>query len=303
MFRNVMTGVAFAAAVFAAPAYADDAHQAHAILPPRTHTLAVGAESPDMSLQVNAFLPGPVDVNVGDTITWRVESTEFHTVSFFSGAPAGRFEAPTPDGRGLMVSPTAAFPIGGAAYAGTGIASSGVLNKDQTYSLTFTEPGVYEYVCLVHPEMKSQVRVIDPEKPRDAVANVKVGDGQDDVSLMRFVPGDVQIHVGESVAFANQDKSEMPHTVTFRAGRPSPEMITPQPQPDGPPLLVFNPDVIEPHGAASTFSGDEYLNSGMLVQGAPGQPFTVTFMKPGTYDYVCLLHENMGMKGTITVLP
>jgi plastocyanin len=41
----------------------------------------------------------------------------------------------------------------------------------------------------------------------------------------------------------------------------------------------------------------------MLVQGLPGEPFTVTFTQPGTYDYICALHENMGMKGTITVLP
>src|SRR5512141_2812828 len=114
-------GIAAVAATFGgAPAFADDAHRAS----PRTHALAVGAESPDMALQANAFLPGPIDVNVGDTVTWRVESTEFHTVSFLSGSPAGRFEAPTPDGRGLMISPAAAFSQGGAIYAGTGIASS-----------------------------------------------------------------------------------------------------------------------------------------------------------------------------------
>ena len=83
-----------------------------------------------------------------------------------------------------------------------------------------------------------------------AIASVAVGDGEHDLSLMRFVPGDLEIKVGESVAFTNQDASQMPHTVTFRAGGPSPEMITLQPRPDGPPLLVFNPDVIEPRGAA-----------------------------------------------------
>ena len=80
-------------------------------------------------------------------------------------------------------------------------------------------------------------------------------------------------------------------------------MIVPQPQPSGPPLLVFNPDVIEPRGTATGYQGDAYLNSGMLINGVPGEPFVVTFTQPGTYDYVCLLHENMGMKGTITVLP
>jgi plastocyanin len=95
----------------------------------------------------------------------------------------------------------------------------------------------------------------------------------------------------------------MPHTVTFRAGRPSPEVIDPQPQPNGPPLLVLNPDVVEPRGAPDAYDGREYLNSGMLIHGVPGNQFAVTFTEPGRYEYICALHELMGMKGTITVVP
>ena len=43
------------------------------------------------------------------------------------------------------------------------------------------------------------------------------------------------------------------------------------------------------------------LHSG-FKQPLPGQPtpqFTVTFQNPGTFDYVCLLHE--GMVGTVIV--
>jgi plastocyanin len=217
----------------------------------------------------------------------------------------------------------AAFPLGGATYDGSGIASSGVLNKDQTFSLTFTQPGVFEYLCLVHPEMKSQVHIAaehaatstphqigasaeellansglphhPPEAPRRAPASVVVGEGTAEVSHMRFVPGDVEIHVRETVTFANHDLGQMPHTVSFRSGRPSPDAIVPMVQAAGPPLLVFNPDVVEPRGAAHAFDGAEYLNSGILIEAA-GQPFSVTFTQPGTYEYVCVFHENMGMR-------
>jgi plastocyanin len=292
------TVVSTVAAVSVSAAFADDAHEA------RTLHIGVGSESPDMALQVNAFLPGPLEVNVGDTVNWRIESTEFHTITFLSGAPLERFDAATPDGQGLMINPTAAFPIGGSSYNGTGIASSGLLNKNQDWSLTFTEPGTYEYVCLVHPGMKSEIHVAGAEKVVDGpVASVTVGVGDDNVSVMRFAPGDLQIHVGESVAFANHDTGMMPHTVSFRGDSPVLDVVVPQPQPDGPPLLVFNPAVFGPSGNARAFDGQEYLNSGVLMQGAPGEPFSVTFTQPGTYEYVCLLHENMGMKGTITVLP
>lgn len=340
-YFNLQRGLAAAtllstvAMVSASLAYAEDSQHTQAAAAPRTVTVAVGAESPDMALQINQFLPGQISVNVGDTVTWRVDATEFHTVSFLAGAAAEPFEVPTPDGLGMMVNPKAAFPVGGAVFDGSAIASSGVLNKEQTYSLTFTQPGVYEYLCLVHPGMQSEVIVknagepVDSlleieaatraradevlaasqlpgaalEGPRGVAATVIAGDGADNVSLMRFAPGDVQIRVGETVAFTNHDVGMMPHTVSFRIGGYSPEAITPVPQPAGPPLLVFNPDVVEARGAADAFSGTEYVNSGILFHGGPGQPFTVTFTQPGTYEYVCLFHENMGMRGTITVEP
>lgn len=294
----IATVIATVATVSASAAFADDAHEA------RTLHIGVGSESRDMALQVNAFLPGQLDVNVGDTVNWRIESTEFHTITFLSGAPLERFDIPTPDGQGLMINPKAAFPIGGSSYNGTGIASSGLLNKDQDWSLTFTQPGTYEYLCLVHPGMKSEIHVAGSDKLADGpVASVTVGVGDDNVSVMRFAPGDLQIHVGESVAFVNHDTGMMPHTVSFRGDTPVLDVVVPQPQQDGPPLLLFNPAVFGPSGNARAFTGQEYLNSGVLMQGAPGEPFSVTFTRPGTYEYVCLLHENMGMKGTITVLP
>jgi plastocyanin len=31
--------------------------------------------------------------------------------------------------------------------------------------------------------------------------------------------------------------------------------------------------------------------------------FRVTFTKPGTYPFICVLHDDLGMKGKIVVLP
>jgi hypothetical protein len=62
-------------------------------------------------------------------------------------------------------------------------------------------------------------------------------------------------------------------------------------------------------GAVYNFTGDTtYLNSGLIWAGGvipDGFPkvnsFIVTFMKPGTYHYQCLIYPEM--RGTITAKP
>jgi plastocyanin len=305
-----------------------------------TFTVVAGAESPDMAVQINDFIPKPITINVGDTVTWRVDSTEFHTVTFLSGAPQPDFVQPTE--AGLAITPLAAAPTGGREYDGTGIYSSGLLNKGDTYSLTFTRPGTFDYVCLVHPNMKAQVVVREAGAPADTpaatdakvaphVANdlatralplafqygtvqtttlptggtaigVAAGAGDGHVAIMRFLPGNLTVHVGDTVVWTNQDP-DTPHTVTFFAGAmEAHEVVTPVPQPNGPPLLVLNPQVLERMGG-ETFDGSAMVSSGFLGGGSPVNTYSLRFTKPGTYEYLCLLHDEMGMKGTITVLP
>ena len=52
---------------------------------PTNWKLDAGAASNDQAIQVNAFLPREISINVGDTITWTNPAGEFHTVSFLSG--------------------------------------------------------------------------------------------------------------------------------------------------------------------------------------------------------------------------
>ncbi len=53
------------------------------VQPPRTLTALVGVGQD--TTQVLAFFPSALKVRVGDTITWKIESDEVHTVSVIRG--------------------------------------------------------------------------------------------------------------------------------------------------------------------------------------------------------------------------
>jgi amicyanin len=58
--------------------------------------------------------------------------------------------------------------------------------------------------------------------------------------------------------------------------------------------VTFTNDDTTPHTATS--SGSPTINSGNLSK---GQAYTVTFTKPGTYNYICTIHPFM--HGTVIV--
>ena len=108
------------------------------------------------------------------------------------------------------------------------------------------------------------------------------------------------IHAGDSVTWIGAF-----HTVTFG---PDAELqaveqhfVVPVPQKAGPPLLTINPKAALPSGGA-TYDGTGWVSSGFLTaeRGRARRRYTLTFTKPGTYSYDCLVHP--GMDGTITVL-
>jgi plastocyanin len=73
----------------------------------------------------------------------------------------------------------------------------------------------------------------------------------------------------------------------------------------------------DPDGAlhATITSTQQNVHSGLiaaLLEDVPGVPqgpvypptrFRITFTTPGTYPYVCAFHDNLGMDGTVIVLP
>ncbi len=126
---------------------------------------------------------------------------------------------------------------------------------------------------------------------------------------MRFYPETLTIDAGDSVVWKANGGLE-PHTITFLGPDKLPDFVVPQPQPNGPPKLRFNPLFILPAGPAS-YDGSAFVNSGAMGTGMPNpMQYQLTFPKPGTYEYVCQFHggqlptgQLIGMTGKIVVQP
>lgn len=77
-----------------------------------------------------AFAPATLTITVGDTVTWTNEDAMIHTATSVNGA----FD-------------------------------SGDLDQGESYSLTFTTPGTYDYLCTPHPSMTGRIVVVAAAAP------------------------------------------------------------------------------------------------------------------------------------------
>jgi plastocyanin len=131
-----------------------------------------------------------------------------------------------------------------------------------------------------------------------ADAGLSTAAGRDNaggMSALRVLPDGLAVHRGDMVIWTVADPLEI-HTVTFTSGAPPPPVVDIRPQASGPPELALTADVAGPAGG-STYTGDGYVNSGILY---PGESFALLVDAPaGTYEYVCLVHEHM--QGTLSV--
>lgn len=126
------------------------------------------------------------------------------------------------------------------------------------------------------------------------------GAGSQSLALVRFLQDVIVVRVGDTVEWINHDAIE-PHTVTFGT----------EPTDPRPPSANIT---VSADGARQAIisSSTQSVNSGLLIlafQDRPGLPetplgvtrFRVTFTVPGTFNYICSLHDNLGMKGTVIV--
>jgi plastocyanin len=157
---------AFAGLVPLSSADDDDHHR------PQTYTVLVGAEDASTGASAFVFFPDTLRIHVGDTVHWRRNTNEPHTVTFLAGTTLPPFNVPAPPGlpSNLMRNPLIAFPVAPehGLYDGTTFATSGIFGPDldlyevESFDLTFTRPGTYNYVCVVHgARMSGQIIVID----------------------------------------------------------------------------------------------------------------------------------------------
>jgi plastocyanin len=156
-------------------------------------------------------------------------------------------------------------------------------------------------------QAEPKIQNISPRRGANGTTiwGVKLGYGNGQMSWMRFIPENLTIHAGDTIEWI-RGEAETPHTVTFLSGSDEPELVLVEPQQNGQPKLVLNPIVWLPAGN-KVYSGEGYFNSGFIwgkMVPMPGPAnYTLSFDTPGTYDYLCVLHDFMGMKGRITVLP
>ncbi len=115
---------------------------------------------------VNRFFGSTTVIEVGQTVTWTVPagSPDPHTVTW--PPLRGQDVAPIPQDAGppiLAFGPgfTPNIPENGEVAQGTEF-NSALLFPGQSFSLTFTEPGAYPYVCNIHPGMEGTVVVLPP---------------------------------------------------------------------------------------------------------------------------------------------
>jgi plastocyanin len=111
------------------------------------------------------FFPAAAVIEAGQSVTWTVpaDSMEPHTVTWPPIPPGSEFEIiPQEAGPPILAMGGPAFPSieSGSTVGADGAFNSGIMFPGQTYSLTFTEPGVYNYICFIHPGMNAAVVVM-----------------------------------------------------------------------------------------------------------------------------------------------
>ncbi len=303
------------------------------VAPPTKWTVIVGGATADTSIYANAFFPRAIEIAVGETVTWTFEG--FHNVAFLGGSDAPPFSVA--QGNKMYWNPLILFPVGDKTYDGTGYHNSGLPGPDGrlSYTLKFTKPGRYSYVCEIHAGMRGEVIVKDKATGTPAAAmqqgraqqaatlaagrtrfaNLQVerhgktfvvplvGNSQQGYSVLRFTREPLVVPRGSTVTWEMRDTFEI-HTVTFTSGEKPPQFTVPEPQPSGPPKVLLNPKAVAPT-TTTQYDGTGYVNSGMLFPpgnaGKLPSSFSLTFTKPGRFEYWCLIHAEVGQRGTIVV--
>jgi plastocyanin len=243
---------------------------------------------------------------------------------WFNGQPS---IAPNPQ----VIAPVGPKVVDGSQLVGSGLPQG----PAKPYKLRFPKTGTYTFLCSVHPGMKMTVTVKGaradvPSRKQDArrvqrqarkaakLAKklldgdgtpggrvVRAGNDRGTLATLAFFPERTTVKVGESVRFEMSRRTTEIHNVAFGPADFVAGLAQTFLGPQGlDPVTVY---ASEPPGAALSHDGanhgNGYLNTGILDRdGASPMPgnATVTFTKPGTYTYYCVVH-GAEMKGVIRV--
>jgi plastocyanin len=272
----------------------------------------------------NRFYPAAIAIHPGDSVAFAPMGA--HTITF--NRPPG----PLP----LVLGPFGSPVITSASQSvNSGIIGAGPPGASYTLTFASTLPtGRYTVICGLHIGMTETITILPPaealpktaaqyrasaqrqiardleaqaeiaaeartfDENEDGSPSVLVGAGNNRVTNLRFYPQVVTVHVGQAVTFLKTKDPTEPHTVTFGL-----EPADPVAQ-----LMATG---------GSTYSGIENISSGFMSNRAQfafyqlaGTPlpvaltkYKVTFTAAGDFTYICALHDVVGMRATVHVIP
>jgi plastocyanin len=298
-------------------------------------TASVGAESGDQGRQALAFLPNEIWIHVGDSITWKlVTKVEPHTVTFLIanqirnpfnvGCPGYTPDNSPFDGTACVSAPPMVngqtFTV---IFTATGNFKLSCLFHENmqgtVHVLDLAEKLPHDqafYDNQAKNDSKAMLNDMLQDMGKDSHREhrsahavmvglgevVATGGGTRTLSILRFMQDRVTIHKGDTVEWTSGDVIT-PHTITF--GTEPVDLIDPSAN------VTVDTDGAR-HGVINSTS--DSMHSG-FIQAAPQDRiglaqaplgvtrFRVTFSNPGTYSYICALHDGSGMTGSVIVLP
>lgn len=200
---------------FAMPAYAST---------PQHYTVLVGAENTGTGISIMDYFPHTVKLHVGDSITWKINSHEIHTVTFLADQALEGFVIPAPQGMisPLQINSNAIFPAvpANGLYDGSTFVNSGIMSQDpgfvKTLTLTFTQQGQFAYVCYVHGQLMSgEVDVVGANVAIPNPGQVTARGRAELAADLQRVPGVLQAAKAQIVPDIKNLDGTLTHTITL----------------------------------------------------------------------------------------
>ena len=234
------------------------------------------------------------------------------------------------------VNPQVAAPTASHTFDGTELVGSGIPGgPPKPFKVKFTKKGTYTVFCALHPGMsgkivvkgkkaaiptKKQVKKAIKKQVKAATKlakklaagqgvptglTVKAGNDKQGIAAVAFFPANKTVKVGQQVKFTVSNRTTETHNVAFAPQAYAQELAGAFIGPAG-----IDPRTVYPSQRPGTplvvdgaVHGNGFVNTGMLdaVKSTPlPKSATVSFSKPGTYQYYCIVH-GAEMKGQITV--
>ncbi|MGH2632330.1 MAG: cupredoxin domain-containing protein [Tepidiformaceae bacterium] len=294
----------------------------------------------ETGFSVNAFLPQDITVKTGTTVNWSFTWFEPHMIVLDNGLTPADLSGPEPpadtspfdfDGVRKYVYSGEIFgqPVNPPTFA-IKFEKAGTYNIEclihsgMTGKVTVVDSGTTDTQAAADSRAQTEYNTaitalkaaiaqhdstpetITPQADGSNLFQVDMLDAVGGVGgtsnyVQQFLPSTVNIKAGDSVIWENKTLQNV-HTVTFNVDNSGLDPATTDPF-EVPPAVPAN----------NTYDGGtEFVHSGILggssgngpddpTSVANPQTFTLKFTTPGTYSYICLLHGDQGMTGTVNV--